>query len=209
MVCWIDTNRYEGYKYPRWFYVTSGSLQGFIKAELVTNQQPYRPNCLDNTSEALRAVAASLQATGGSEMYQTQPTTTDQYNALKYYHHQTTDWGPHLDWSGDCVMWTALAWLRGTTTVLMHSAARAADIGRSYPVGNGYNGTRSVVGTPPRGAAVFWDDGGFGHVALSLGNGVVATTQGTDYVGYLQPTTTKPISTISAGMRYMGWVAAP
>jgi hypothetical protein len=197
MVCWVDTNRTEGYAYGRWFYVQSGSNQGFVKAELVTNQYPYSPSCDSGGTEQLHAVMASLEVTGGAEMYQTYPTAADKANALNRY--GFNDWGKYGDWSGDCVMWTALAWLRGNTTTLMHHGVSAAAIGRTYALNTSTNA--------PRGAAVFWDDGGMGHVALSLGNGVVATTQG--YDNDREITTTKKIAAISATMRYMGWTPAP
>jgi len=198
MVCWLDARTPSGFSTPRWFYVKSGSAQGFVKAELVTNQQPLRPWCWDNASQPDRAVAASLEATGTSEIYQTQPTAADQYNAAKQYGFH--DWGTPPDWSGDCVMFVALSWWRAGK--LMHTVSSypytAAHIATTYALNPGTN--------PPRGAAVFWG-GGAGHVAISLGNGMMVTTQGTD--GQFQPTTNKWLSQMGAGMTYLGWTPTP
>ena len=50
MVCWVDSTRYEGQQYPRWFYVKAGSYQGWLKAEWVGNQYPSAPWCWDRTT---------------------------------------------------------------------------------------------------------------------------------------------------------------
>ena len=107
MICWIDARIPSGASTPRWFDITTGGVQGFVKAELVTNQQPGRPWCDDHRTQAVRAVAASLQLTGTAELYQIHPTATDKANAATYYSHTDADWGAN-DWSGDCVMWVAL-----------------------------------------------------------------------------------------------------
>jgi hypothetical protein len=195
MVCWIDARIPSGYTYPRWFYVTSGSYQGFVKAELVTNQNPSSPWCLDNASEQRRAVAASLQATGTSEIYQKYPTATDKTNALNVY--GFNDWGPDGDWSGDCVMFVGLAWWRAGQTI--HHGANAAAIARTYTLNTGTN--------PPRGAAVFWDWSSVGHVAISLGNGWLVTTQGLDNDQLI--TTDASMGTVGANKHYLGWTPTP
>lgn len=198
MVCWIDARIPTGYKYGRWFYVTSGSNQGFVKAELVTNQNPSSPWCLDKGNAQRRGVAASLWATGLSEFHQVYPTTTDKANALSVYHFNS--WGKYGDWSGDCVMFTGLAWW--SVGQKIHSGSTAAVIAGTYSLKSG---------TPPRGAAVFWNwtSGGinWGHVAISLGNGMVVTTQGMDN-DRLQ-TTNSWITTLNKGMSYRGWTPTP
>ncbi len=193
MVCWIDA-RTDGFTYPRWFYVTSVGYQGFIKAELVANQNPSTPSCLSNATGQLRAIAASLQATGLSEIYQRYPTATDKTNAWNVY--RFNHWGTYGDWSGDCVMFTALAWWRAGQKV--HAVGNAEQIGSSYSLHGG---------TPPRGAAVFWHWGSLGHMAISLGNGMVVTTQGGDDDRLI--TTQAWISTLSAHMAYRGWTPIP
>ena len=67
-------------------------------------------------------MAASLQATGLSEIYQVHPTATDRSNAKSVY--GFTAWGPQVDWSGDCVMFTGLAWWRAGQKI--HHDANAA-----------------------------------------------------------------------------------
>jgi hypothetical protein len=194
MVCWIDARVPSGFQYGRWFYVTSGSYQGFVKAERVTNQNPSSPSCLNNGSEQLRAVAASLQATGLSEIYQVYPTATDKTNALSAY--GFNDWGAQGDWSGDCVMFVGLAWWRAGQKI--HHGADAYHIAQTYTLHGG---------TPPRGAAVFWKWSTPGHVAISLGNGMVVTTQGMD--GDLLKTTDVTMAAVGAGKIYLGWTPIP
>lgn len=190
MACWVDSRTPAGYSTPRWFYVTAGGNQGFVKAELVANQNPSSPSCLDNGSQTRRAVAASLQATAATEIYQTYPTATDKSNAKSAY--GFSDWGSKVDWSGDCVMFTGLAWWRSGQKI--HSGANAAAIARTYTLHSG---------TPPRGAAAFWNWGSVGHVAISLGNGMVVTTRGLD--GALQTTTHATMATVGSDKTYLGW----
>jgi cell wall-associated NlpC family hydrolase len=196
MVCWVDSTRYEGQAYPRWFYVTSGSWQGWLKAEWVTNQNPSSPYCWDRTTEQLRAVGASLEATGTSEINQVYPTSTDKSVALSAY--GFNDWGPYGDWSGDCVMYVGLSWYRGAG-VKIKSAPTAQAIGQLYSLNTSTN--------PPRGAAVFWKYGSFGHVAISLGNGMLVTTRGFD--NDRLSTTQEWFSQVNSGKTYMGWTPTP
>ncbi len=56
-------------------------------------------------------------------------------------------------------------------------------------------------GTPPRGAIVFYNVTTLGHETISLGNGYVATTQGTDNSNL--PNTVKRFDSWS---NYLGWV---
>jgi hypothetical protein len=200
MVCWIDA-RYNGFGTPRWFYVTAGGYQGFVKAELVTNQNPHSPWCLDNGSEQRRAVAASLQATGTSEIYQVYPTATDKANAANVYHFN--NWGTYQDWSGDCVMFTALSWYRAKD--IMRNGLTAAAIATSYANA----GLMHTDTSPPRGAAAFWHWGTVGHVAISLGNGMIVTTQGLDNDRKITTNMWLSTETNTGGKVYWGWVAAP
>jgi hypothetical protein len=63
--------------------------------------------------------------------------------------------------------------------------------------------TKSTSRTPPTGAPVFWSGGQYGHVALSLGNGYVRSTDaaGRGLVG------TRPIDWFEKnwGQKYLGW----
>jgi predicted transglutaminase-like cysteine proteinase len=193
MVCWVNS-RPTGYGSNRWFYIISGGFQGFTKAELVANQVP-TPWCLDNATQLRRGIAASLQATALSEINQVYPTAVDKATAKNVY--GFNNWGAYSDWSGDCVMFVGLSWWRAGQKI--HSGSTASVIAGTYAL------STSIF--PPRGAAVFWYYGSVGHVAISLGNGKVATTQGLD--GDLKPTVPMWISTENLTKTYRGWVQIP
>jgi hypothetical protein len=60
-------------------------------------------------------------------------------------------------------------------------------------------------GVPPRGALVFYKDVPYGHVALSLGHGLVVSTIGFD--NQRLPVAIEPYRWFTAA--YMGWAAPP
>jgi hypothetical protein len=88
------------------------------------------------------------------------------------------DWapGPYGEWSGDCIKLTVAAYLDAGLGRIP-SAGSAAAMYRTY-----LNRGPVHAGTGPVGALVFWPNaaGGTGHVALSLGDGRVVTTNGYD-----------------------------
>ena len=202
MVCWIDARHMSGFTYNRWFYVTSGSLQGFVKDELVTNQNPSSPWCYNRSYQPLRAVMAALFNTGLSEIHQVYPTAQDKTNALNVYGFNS--WGYYGDWSGDCVMFTALGWWNAGKTML--GAPTAYQISQRYQSA----GLLHTTGVAPRGAAVFWrsnnTSGTPGHVAMSLGNSRIVTTYGLDNA---RIATSQNWVSYFSGMTYVGWVATP
>jgi hypothetical protein len=193
MQCWIDARSVPGIQYPRWFYVTAGSLQGFVKAEYVWPQTS-TPNCSTN-----QRVTASLWTTGLGNYHAVYPSQTQMDTTLHLYKVSYATWGPYRDWSGDCIAFAALAWNQ--------AGKKLQDYGNAYQVYSWYR-THSPkptnVGTPPRGALVFWNaySGGidYGHVAVSLGNGKVVGTQGWDN----QRLETTDYGISSSG--YLGWV---
>lgn len=189
MECWIDAPSRSGTKLPRWFYVTvSSGATGWVKAERVGAQTSVS-NCQNKP-----AVWASLWTTGLDHYGKTQPTTADRANMKKYY--GFTNWGPKVDWSGDCKSFAALAWLSTSTSRLL-PRGNAIDVYRAYKA----QGKVRTSGVPPRGALVFWNVTSYGHVAVSLGNNRVVTTVGMD--NDMRPITDMPLS----GFRnYLGWV---
>lgn len=192
MVCWIDARYESGFQYPRWFYVQAGSATGFVKAELVTNQDPNSPACSQNP-----AVEASLWTTGVDQYGQTEPTQADRNLVDQLW--GITNWtlgGTTNGWSGNCVLFAGLAWYSAGANIKTGPTA-------SY-IAAEYHLTNNPV--PPRGALVFWG-GGVGHVAVSIGNGQVIGTQG---YSTLEPTAKYTISSVtSAAYPYLGWVAFP
>jgi len=98
--------------------------------------------------------------------------------AAPFYKPNTQDtnsgWGPGYDWSGDCSSYAALAWHDGAdVNIYFGNAAQMYQHYRGMP---GFH----TGGVPPRGALVFWQFSTLGHVMVSLGDGEVAGTQGTD-----------------------------
>jgi cell wall-associated NlpC family hydrolase len=193
MQCWID-DRYEpGFAYPRWFYVHAGSAYGFVKAELVSNQNPNTPNCAN-----VPAVAAILWGTSTDQFHQLKPTAQDRALAAQLW--GITNWtlgGTTNGWSGNCVIFAGLAW--HAAGVAIKTGPTAARIATEYRLADTLN--------PPPGALVFWG-GSFGHVAVSLGNGQVVGTQG---FNVLEETVRQTIAAVtsSSGYPYLGWVAIP
>jgi hypothetical protein len=192
MVCWIDARHEPGFQYPRWFYVQAGSVTGFVKAELVANQNPHSPACTGNS-----AVEASLWTTGPDQFGQEEPTQADRNLAKELW--GITNWtlgGTSNGWAGNCVIFAGLAWYSAGAHI--KTGATASVIAREYRLTDNL--------TPPIGALVFWG-GSVGHVAVSIGNGQVVGTQG---YSTLEPTAKYKISSVtSEAYPYLGWVAFP
>lgn len=192
MACWIDARYEPGFQYPRWFYVQAGSATGFVKAELVKNQNPNSPACTSNP-----AVEASLWTTGVDQFGQTEPTSADRNLAKQLC--GITNWtlgGTTNGWSGNCVIFAGLAWY--SAGAYIKTGATASIIAGKYHLTDN--------SAPPRGALVFWG-GSVGHVAVSVGNGQVVGTRG---YSTLEPTAKYKISSVtSAAYPYLGWVAIP
>lgn len=111
------------------------------------------------------------------------------------------DWapGPYGEWSGDCVKLPVAAYLKAGLRI--PTAGSAAAMYRTYR-------DRGLIGTgvAPTGALVFWPSAaaGTGHVAISLGDGRVVTTNGYD--------TNKQANSIRAASYFgtsAGWALPP
>lgn len=161
MVCWRDGSWFTGaYKSNRWFYVKfEGGGDGFVHSSYVANQTS-TPNCRDVASVVAgdRALAYNGQAYASS---------TD---AARF-----SDWppGPYGEWSGDCAKFARNSWW----------GLRSVHTGNAVDQYDKYKAAGKIkTGVAPRGALVFWPSvaSPYGHVAVSLGNGYVATTQGLD-----------------------------
>lgn len=122
------------------------------------------------------AVAAALRTNGKTYAYE-----TGDASGYKFWVP-----GPESEWSGDCLFFVRYMYQRA-----------GVDIGQFPTAGDAYKAYAKVAvkgGEPPRGAVVFWPHaaGGIGHVAISLGDGTVVTTQGMD--GSRLPNAIRPIS---------------
>lgn len=102
--------------------------------------------------------------------------------------------------AGQCLHYVALAYGH-PTTAQQFGRYWARDVYTAMPSAYKHAGN---AGTPPRGALVFWNTGsGPGHIALSLGNGKVAST---DYphAGVIG---IAPITAIDQWGTRLGWTA--
>ena len=197
MMCWIHSRTEPGFQYPRWFYVKAGSATGFVKAELVTNQNPSTPECTNTAKEP--GVAASLWTTAPGQYAKTEPSAAIRGLADKLWNVDWTGGGTSNGWSGNCVIFADLAWYEAGVPLAKIGTGNASVLWKKYSLTHN--------DSPPIGALVFWG-GSVGHVAVSIGNGAVVGTQG---YSTLEPTTLQSISSITStsGYPYEGWVAIP
>lgn len=112
-----------------------------------------------------------------------------------------SDWkrrgdGPVGEWSGDCYRFAFVAWMHRGVRPLngFGTARRTAD--RYVRLG------RLRQGTPPAGAIVFYHWGSYGHAGISLGDGQVISTRGTDG----QRLAVRQHGLHVAGLGHRGWV---
>lgn len=183
MVCWKDGISYTGdYTTNRWFWVNaSNGVTGYLSASVVRNQTAV-PACSTN-----RAVTAA--DTAASRAGQTYASAADQ--SLFY----AGEWspGPVGEWAGDCPKLPYVAWYTAGVVIQKRNAIDNYN----------YYKARGLVhaGNPPVGAVVFFALTSYGHEAVSLGDGLIATTNGMDGQGYANS-----ITSLSAKANYLGWV---
>lgn len=167
MNCWMDRS-YLNAQYPsfRWFHVTArNGKRGFVHSSLVTHQTR-TPHCSRKPN-----IWAALRA--GRRIGQKQMPSMDKelvYQSNPNY------------WTGWCTILGQAAW-RGMASLPGGHAKTQGDRYRWGWHGESLRGNpgRPWKDRPPPGALVFWDSptgGRYGHVAVSLGNGRVATTVG-------------------------------
>jgi hypothetical protein len=92
---------------------------------------------------------------------------------------------PVGEWSGDCVKLPFLAWYLATDGIIELRHGHAIENATYYMTQPGWHpAERPKPLPPPVGAVVFYDKTGsnkYGHEAISLGDGQVATTVGMDH----------------------------
>lgn len=163
MHCWLDDAVPAGYRYPRWFYVTaSNGIRGFVYADKVANQIT-TPACKTH-----RGISAARWA--AMQIGETVPSNTAEKAG-----------NPTMDrWSGWCYVLAADSYVLST-------GARPRRTGTAGDTYNSYMASR-LVSTDLRpsaisiGSIVFWKKSSampVGHAAIYLGNGYIASTQGT------------------------------
>lgn len=183
MRCWFDDGaaRPENPGFPatvRYFFVESPNGTGYLHASWVGDQSK-EGYCKD---KALRQYSAANWA---AKHVGEKTATAFERRQLK---EAGSDWaasgdGPAGEWSGDCYRFAFLAWydagkkaLNGLRTAL-RTAKRYKELGKL-----------KTKGTPPVGAMIFYTgvrigDEDFGHVAISIGNGLAVSTKGVDGAG--------------------------
>jgi cell wall-associated NlpC family hydrolase len=151
------------------------------------------PNCSTTPppapTAAERAAAAARARTGPN----TAQATYEDLETLRKAEVDDIEWtvstnkrlgpAPVGEWSGDCVKLPFLAWYLATGIQLQHGHAK--DNATYYMKQPGWHpAERPNPSPPPVGAVVFYGKNGdneYGHEAISLGNGQVATTIGMDH----------------------------
>lgn len=183
MHCWIDDSWESGrYRSNRWFFVTAGGVRAFVHSSFV-DRQTSTPHCGSH-----RGVAASRWA--AMQIGETVP-GNDEKNG-----------NANMDrWSGWCYVLASDAHIlgHGRAPVRLGSAKAAyqwyADRGRIS--------TNLDPGAIEIGAIVFWTGGQFGHAAIYVGQGAVASTQGNG-TGF-PPNARLPLNNFAG--RPAGWVS--
>ena len=184
MVCYQDGSDATGdYTTNRWFWVRSANdVQGFVSASVVRNQTKV-PHC--STSLNIRIASQAAKYSG--------EVTASGATASLF---QAREWspGPVNEWAGDCPKLPYAA---------VHFAA-----GRDMLKGDAIANYRTYVargvvrgGTPSVGSVVYFNVTAWGHTAVYLGGGMVATTTNTD--GWKTPNT---ITQMGGYPNYLGWV---
>lgn len=177
MVCWRDGRSATGaYTSNRWFYVTQGSKKGWAHSSWVTNQVR-TPNC-----STRRDVSKASWAAARIGETKASPTVA-----------RWLGWQADPRWSGGCAGF-------GAASLRFGFGAEPRFKGNAYAKFLSYRNVGKAngwVADPPIGSSVFWSAGPYGHEAVYLGGGVVATTWGN--VGNTYANTRKTIAGVGLG----------
>jgi hypothetical protein len=163
MHCWIDDAVPVGHRSPRWFYVTTSTgIRGFVYADKVGNQIR-TPHCREH-----RGISAARWA--AMQIGETVPSSKAEKAG-----------NSGMDrWSGWC-------YVLAVDSYELSTGARPRRVGGT--AGSNYSSywKSGLVSTDMRsdaisiGAIVFWANSAampVGHAAIYLGNGYIASTQG-------------------------------
>lgn len=193
VICWEEGR--TTYSQKKWYYVELDfGGEGYIPAPAVTasGTDTSSPPC----SSVYRINAAKMALNRSDQTFIGSSDAAILANNLG--HPYGGAYGTQGNWSGDCIAFAQLAWWLGGYGGV--PTGNAIDVYRTYK-GRGW--VQPPAGRAPRGALLFWDYGDtYGHVAVSLGNGLEVTTQGYDrdnlpivvqgiprssYVGWVMP----------------------
>ena len=183
MVCWQDGRTATGvYASNRWFYVELATgLEGFVhSSDVSTKTQTATPAC--TTLSWFDAMTWAL----GQDGQQKVPANAKNYNNVTY-------------WSGWCWLFAYDAWNLGADHTPRYTGG--GDAQAAYDFYNNHHLAQSPTSSPPPGSLVFFAYGSLGHVAISLGDGWIETTQD---IGTTLPVTHMKIS--AQGLTQLGYV---
>ena len=183
MICWQKGSTFTGdYATDMWFWVTSARGEGYMTASAVRNQTSV-PACA--TKPGFVAAEAALARHG-------QAWASAGDKAL----FAAGEWapGPVGEWAGDCPKLPYVGWRAAGVTIPKANAIT------NYATWKARRGGALPTSAPPRGALAFWNVTSWGHEAIGLGNGFVATTTGVDRNG-----TANTVRHYSAWPNYLGW----
>jgi surface antigen len=201
IVCWRDDRQPFPNSSPRWFYVfLDNGQEGYLWAPQVADQTANTANC--NTVNWINVSDWAIGRIGLTQWRSPQadgplqPPYRTGVNAPAGYY-----------WSGACLIFASDAWKMAGGDALL-AAGSANEAWNRYVSQNRADTSGS---RPPRGALVFWNNGGAGHVAISLGNWhTIGTWRAepyvdpiqrygvgsvTNYRGWVMPATTAPYNT--------------
>jgi hypothetical protein len=169
MVCWQDATWTDGQSH-RWFYIQApNDSEGFVHAASVAHQIT-TPNC--STISWINAAAWAIKQDGQTQV----PANAKNHNKVTY-------------WSGWCWLFSYESWVIGAGHTPVYSDDTAQLVWNWY---RSHGRTLAVSSMPPRGSLVFFSYGSAGHVAISLGDGWIETTQGD--LGQTLPVTHKTLA---------------
>ena len=182
MKCWQDAP-YFG-KNMRWFWVSSSSGEGYVTSTIVQRQTIV--GLCSNDPHNIVAEAALAR------MGQTYASAADR----TYFTNSEWTPGPVGEWQGDCVKLVYVSWKMANITVPKQNAITNYNLWKQKKsLGQGY---------PPRGDIAFWSVTAYGHTAIGLGDGYVASTNGLDNQSPVNANSVKPYLSWSS---YLGWIS--
>ena len=182
MICWQDGRTVTGvYKSNRWFYVElSSGFEAFVhSSDVSTKTQTTTPAC--STLSWFKAMTWALAQDGQQKV----PAKDKNGNKVTY-------------WSGWCWLFSYDAWKLGAGHTPRYSGDNAQ---LAYDAYHSHKLVNARTASPPPGSIVFFTYENLGHVAISLGDGWIETTQD---IGTTKPVTHMRIST--QGLAELGYV---
>jgi len=177
MVCWENPQSDTSHRY--FFVQTTAGIEGFVHAGLVSSQTT-TPAC--STISWINAAQWALGQDGAKMV----AANAKNGNIASY-------------WSGWCWLFVYDSWRLGAGHTPRYGGLTAQ---ATYNLYTSHGLMHGATSSPPRGSMVFFRSASAGHVAISLGDGWVETTQG--FGGQTLPVTHLRLSQL--GLSQLGFV---